>query len=146
MGLAALLSPGELHGATELHLHNFMIDLDWMCEECPGLAAFRVFHGDGRPPRSAAVGGGRVDCFAPPHEQYGTHHSKVPHAPAPSPRQACAEATAPISPHTFLALGSPLQDRSAPGAFRLTRAPVPPPPPCTLLAPPRRSSSSAPSD
>ena len=26
--------------ATELHLHNFMIDLDWMCEECPGLAAF----------------------------------------------------------------------------------------------------------
>ena len=142
VGLAALLSPGELRGATELHLHNFMIDLDWMCEECPGLAAFcaasstagihvparrvRVFHGDGRPPRSAAVGGGRVDCFAPPHEQYGTHHSKVPHAPAPSPRQACAEATAPISPHTFLALGSPLQDRSAPGAFRLTRAPVPP--------------------
>ena len=162
VGLAALLSPGELHGATELHLHNFMIDLDWMCEECPGLAAFcaasstagihvparrvRVFHGDGRPPRSAAVGGGRVDCFAPPHEQYGTHHSKVPPAPVPSPRQACVEATAPISPHTFLALGSPLQDRSAPGAFRLTRTPVPPPPPCTLLAPPRRSSSSAPSD
>lgn len=97
VGLAALLSADELRGATELHLHNFMIDLDWMCEECPGLAAFcaaastasihaparrvRVFHGDGRPPRSAAVGGGRVDCFAPPHEQYGTHHSKVPHRP-----------------------------------------------------------------
>ena len=162
VGLAALLSAGELRGATELHLHNFMIDLDWMCEECPGLAAFcaasstagihvparrvRVFHGDGRPPRSAAVGGGRVDCFAPPHEQYGTHHSKVPHAPAPSPRQACAEATAPISAHSFLALGSPLVVSERTWRLPPHLRPCAPPPPCTLLAPPRPSSSSAPSD
>ena len=164
VGLAALLSAGELRGATELHLHNFMIDLDWMCEECPGLAAFcaasttagshvparrvRVFHGDGQPPRSAAMCGGRVDCFAPPHEQYGTHHSKAPHAPAPSPRRARAKpapsprrATAPISSPTFLAQGSPLHDRRLPPHPR----PCASPPPSTLRAPPRRSSSSAPS-
>eukprot|EP00908_Phaeocystis_cordata_P004818 Transcript_1522.p1 GENE.Transcript_1522~~Transcript_1522.p1 ORF type:complete len:522 (-),score=145.21 Transcript_1522:676-2241(-) len=81
VGLAELLSPSELRGATELHLHNFMIDLDWMCEECPGLAGFagriRVFHGDGAPPRSAAARSLHVECLAPPTEQFGTHHSKA---------------------------------------------------------------------
>ena len=93
MGLATLLSASELRGATELHLHNFMIDLDWMCEECSGLAAFcaaspaggrvRIFHGDGAPPRSEAARRGSIECFAPPHEQFGTHHSKA-HPPPPA--------------------------------------------------------------
>ena len=29
-GLRDLLSHSELEGATEVHLHNFMVDLDWM--------------------------------------------------------------------------------------------------------------------
>ena len=154
VGLAALLSPGELHGATELHLHNFMIDLDWMCEECPGLAAFcaasstagihvparrvRVFHGDGRPPRSAAVGGGRVDCFAPPHEQYGTHHSKVPHAPAPSPRQARAK---PASRRPPLSRPTPFLPLVAPCRIGAHLAPSASPAP---LCPPRLPALSSP--
>ena len=150
MGLAALLSADELRGATELHLHNFMIDLDWMCEECPGLAAFcaaastagihaparrvRVFHGDGRPPRSAAVGGGRVDCFAPPHEQYGTHHSKAPHRPCLPSRLACLGST----PCTIEAHPPPAASPAPPclpSASPPPRRPAPssPPPPKAIV-------------
>ncbi|KAL1512282.1 hypothetical protein AB1Y20_005544 [Prymnesium parvum] len=83
VGLGELLSADELRGAAEVHLHNFMVDLDWVVEEAPALLSFggalRVFHGDGRPPHSAAVRGrrGSTECFAPPHEQWGTYHSKA---------------------------------------------------------------------
>ena len=144
VGLAALLSADELRGATELHLHNFMIDLDWMCEECPGLAAFcaaastagihaparrvRVFHGDGRPPRSAAVGGGRVDCFAPPHEQYGTHHSKAAHRPCLPSRLACLGST-PARSRRTCRLPPHLRHRASLVPPRIPAPSSPPPPP-----------------
>ena len=80
VGLAWLLAPAELAGATEVHLHNYMIDLDWMVEECPALGAFRgrvrVFYGDGVAPGSDAARGSNWECLYPPHEQFGTHHSK----------------------------------------------------------------------
>ena len=111
-----------------MHLHNFMIDLDWVFESCPALRAYlfrnsgvlRVFHGarqartphlpggggrylinltlmptapihsgDGMPPRSRAAaaaaaakergvaGTGKLLCYQPPCERFGTHHSKA---------------------------------------------------------------------
>ena len=83
VGLADLLAASELRGASEIHLHNFMIDLDWMCEEAPALSEFRgkliVFHGDDAAPCSkfAQANTCELTCLSPPVEQYGSYHSKV---------------------------------------------------------------------
>jgi len=85
VSLDELLSAGELEGATQLHLHNYLFDLDFVFETCPALGSFvasgglvKVFHGDGRPPRSDAATAmpAAVECFEPPTEQFGTMHSK----------------------------------------------------------------------
>ena len=85
VSLDELLSAVELQGATQLHLHNFLFDLDFVFETCPALGSFvasgglvKVFHGDGRPPRSVAATTmpAAVECFEPPTEQFGTMHSK----------------------------------------------------------------------
>ena len=58
VSLSAMLGPAALAGATELHIHNYMIDFDLMCQECPAILEVPrvvIVHGDGRPPRSAAV-------------------------------------------------------------------------------------------
>lgn len=58
--------------------------LDWMMEESSGLRSFggviTIFHGDGQPSSSAAFRRsprGSIRCLSPPHETWGTHHSKA---------------------------------------------------------------------
>ena len=70
-------SPSVLHGALELHIHNFMIDLDFVVECCPAILSVPrvvVLHGDGRPPQARCVRSDphRFVCLQPPCEVY-TH-------------------------------------------------------------------------
>ena len=80
--LTDLLSADALRGVTELHMHNFMIDLDWMLHECPAIRSVRkvvVLHGDGKAPTSTGARREphRYEMLQPPCERYGTHHSKA---------------------------------------------------------------------
>ena len=82
VGLSDLLSASALSGATEVHLHNFMIDLDWMITECPALGSadlVRVFFGDTVAPQSTTRRSAprRFQLYAPPLETYGCYHSKA---------------------------------------------------------------------
>ena len=82
VSLQELLSPAALAGCTELHLINYMIDLDFVVNMCPAIRRVPrviVLHGDGRPPRAQCVQAdrGRFLCLQPPCEKYGTHHSKM---------------------------------------------------------------------
>jgi tyrosyl-DNA phosphodiesterase-1 len=76
------LSASALAGATQLHIHNYMIDLDLLVSECPAVATVPivwVVHGDGHAPNSRAARAEpqRYTCLQPPCERYGTHHSKA---------------------------------------------------------------------
>ena len=80
--LQAMLGPSALQGATELQLHNYMIDLDYLVAECPAIRSVPrvvVVHGDGQAPDSltARRDPERFVCIRPPCERYGTHHSKA---------------------------------------------------------------------
>ena len=94
VSLRDLLSDFELEDCLELHLHNFMIDLDWICDECPALVRYIrildthrklvLIHGDGVAPTSAAAtsaaargASSRIVCLQPNCERFGTHHSKA---------------------------------------------------------------------
>ena len=68
-------------------------------QEAPALASFagllKVFHGDGRPPRSALVARARpgaIECFAPPCVAHPSPHrkSQPPNTSRPHPSQASA--------------------------------------------------------
>ena len=76
------LNAPALAGATEVHLVNYMIDLDLIVRECPAIARVPcvwVIHGDSVPPKSHAAlsDPARFRCLRPPCERYGTHHSKA---------------------------------------------------------------------
>ena len=46
-----MLSEAALRGASEVQLHSFLLDLDWILEACPALGGVPkvvVLHGDGR--------------------------------------------------------------------------------------------------
>lgn len=78
--LSELLSADALRGVRELHIHNFMVDLDFMLAECPTMldAGRKVvlLCGDRQPGQTTECAG-RVHVLQPPHEPYGTHHSKA---------------------------------------------------------------------
>lgn len=101
MALQGMLGAEQLRGATEVHLHSCMLDLDWLLVQCPSLAQVQrivVLHGDGRCLRARCLDEpchrGRFLLLEPPTPKaHGLFNSKailassqVPKAVAPPPR------------------------------------------------------------
>ena len=80
--LQDLLPTHIVKNAIQVHLHNFMVDLDFVFELCPTLNCVPnivVVHGDGRPKQSAPYirHPQQFLLLQPPCERFGTHHSKM---------------------------------------------------------------------
>ena len=77
-----VFSEARLHGAIEVHLHNMMIDLDWLITECPALLSVprvMLFFGRKELLDSNALAADRASAnprfvlFDPPKEPYGLY-------------------------------------------------------------------------